>query len=277
MQNHDRPPRFLQRDGGRIAYQVIGAPDAGPLVVAIPGMGELRSSFDALAAGLTAAGFRFAAMDLRGHGDSDATFDTYDDEAAASDAIALIEELGGPAVLVGNSMGAAAAVLATAQRPELVTALVLLGPFVRNPPTPWLAIAALRVLMGGPWAGRAWLAYYPKLYPTRREAQFQAHHMAIAESLKRPGHVSAFRRTTRSSHDAAEAAASGVRVPALVVMGDRDPDFADPAAEAALVGRMLAGEVVTVSGAGHYPHAEFPEVTSPVVVDFLRRNGFPRA
>jgi pimeloyl-ACP methyl ester carboxylesterase len=262
-------PQLLQRDDGRIAYQVTGE---GPLVVAIPGMGELRSSFDALAAALTAAGHRVAVMDLRGHGDSDTTFRAYDDEAAAGDAIALIEHLGGPAVLVGNSMGAGAAVLAAAGRNDLVSGLVLLGPFVRNPPTPWVARAMLRLLMGGPWAGRAWLAYYPKLSPTRRGPDYQAHRAAIADSLRRPGHVAAFRRTTRTSHAPAEAAAPSVRVPTLVVMGEKDPDFADPVAEARLIGRMLAGSVVTVPDAGHYPHAEFPEITSPAVLDFLRRS-----
>jgi pimeloyl-ACP methyl ester carboxylesterase len=259
-------PLFLPRADGRIAFQVTGQ---GPLVVAIPGMGELRSGFAALTTALTATGYRVAAMDLRGHGDSDTTFGAYDDEAAASDAIALVEALGGPAVLVGNSMGAGAAVLAAAQRSDLVSGLVLLGPFVRNPPVSWFSAAMLRVLMGGPWAGRAWLAYYPKLYPTRRGPEFAAHRAAIAESLRRPGHVAAFRRTTRTSHQPAEAAAPGVRIPTLVVMGERDPDFTDPIAEARLVGRMLDGSVVTVPGAGHYPHAEFPEVTSPAVIDFL--------
>lgn len=260
---------FLAREGGRIGYAVTGD---GPLVVAIPGMGELMSSYDALTTALVAAGYRVAAMDLRGHGASDATFDTFDDEAAAGDATALIEHLGGSAVLMGNSMGAGAAVLAAARRPDLVTGLVLLGPFVRNPPTPWITRATLRVLMGGPWAGRAWLTYYPKLFPTRRGPEFEAHRDRIADSLRQPGHVAAFRRTTRSSHAAAEAAAPGVRVPTLVVMGEKDPDFADPVAEAQLVGRMLGGTVITVPGAGHYPQAEFPEVTSPAVVDFLEHS-----
>jgi pimeloyl-ACP methyl ester carboxylesterase len=259
---------FVERDGGRIAYQVSGD---GPLVVAVPGMGDLRSSYAALTVALTAAGFRVAAMDLRGHGDSDATFQTYDDEAAASDALALVDQLGGPAVLVGNSMGAGAAVIAAARRPELVTGLILLGPFVRNPPTSWFATAMFRALMGGPWAGRAWLAYYPKLYPGRRDATFAAHRTEIDQSMRKSGHVRAFRKTTRTTHAPAEAAAPGVRVPTLVVMGEKDPDFADPTAEAQLVGRMLEGSVVVVPASGHYPHAEFPEITSPAVVAFLQR------
>jgi pimeloyl-ACP methyl ester carboxylesterase len=259
---------FLERDGGRIAYQVSGD---GPLVVAIPGMGDLRTSYGALTLALTGAGFRVAAMDLRGHGDSDATFQTYDDEAAASDALALVAQLGGPAVLVGNSMAAGAAVIAAARRPELVNGLILLGPFVRNPSTSWFATAMFRALMGGPWAGRAWLAYYPKLYPGRRDAAFDVHRDEIAASLKKPGHVTAFRKTTHTSHAPAESAAPQVGVPTLVVMGEKDPDFADPTAEAQWVGRTLKGSVVLVPNSGHYPHAEFPEVTSPAVVAFLQR------
>ena len=98
----------------------------------MPGMGDLRAGYRFLAPDLRAAGYRVACTDLRGHGDSDTTFSSYGDEETAGDVIALIEELGGPAVVVGNSMGAGAAVLAAAQRPSLVSGLVLTGPFVRN-------------------------------------------------------------------------------------------------------------------------------------------------
>ena len=122
---------MLQRPEGRIAYDVAGE---GPLVVCLPGMGELRSSYRHLTPLLLQAGFRVATLDLRGHGDSEATFTAYDDEALASDALALVDELGGPAYIVGNSMGAGAAVIAAADRPDAVLGLVLVGPFVRNPP-----------------------------------------------------------------------------------------------------------------------------------------------
>ncbi len=56
-------------------------------------------------------------LDIRGHGDSDATFSTYDDVALAGDMLALVEELGEPAYLVGNSMAAGAAVIAAAEAP----------------------------------------------------------------------------------------------------------------------------------------------------------------
>jgi pimeloyl-ACP methyl ester carboxylesterase len=107
----------------------------GPLVVAVPGMGDLRSTYRFLVPALVEAGYRVATMDLRGHGDSDATFAEYDDVAAGTDLLALVHELGGgPAVLVGSSMGAGAAAWAAAEGPDLVRGLVLTGPFVRNAP-----------------------------------------------------------------------------------------------------------------------------------------------
>jgi pimeloyl-ACP methyl ester carboxylesterase len=262
--------RYLSRPQGRIGYDVDG-PDTGALVVCIPGMGDLRSTFRHLRPELVQAGYRVATMDLRGHGDSDATFWSYDDEAAASDALALIELLGGPAVLVGNSMGAGAAVLAAAQRPDLVTGQVLIGPFVRNIALPAPMRWAFRLAMAGPWSTRVWLAYLPTLYPSRRGEDFAQHRSAIAAAVRRPGRARAFRRTTRTDHAPAWVAAQRMRIPTLVVMGSKDPDFPDPAAEADLVARTLAGTAVLVDGAGHYPQSEFPEVTGPAVLDFLAR------
>lgn len=264
------PVRFLDRGEGRIAYDVSGD---GPLIVAVPGMGDLRSTFRHLTPALVDAGFRVAAMDLRGHGDSDATFADYDDEAAAGDVQALVEHLGGPAVLVGNSMGAGAVTLVAAGRPELVKALVLIGPFVRNPETGLLMRMLFRAMMGGPWAGRVWTSYLPSLYPGRRDEDFQAHRRAIAASLRRPGHRRAFTATTHTSHAAAEAVLGRVRTPTLVVMGARDRDFPDPASEAALVAERLNGRAVLIPEAGHYPHAEFPERTTPPILEFLREIG----
>jgi pimeloyl-ACP methyl ester carboxylesterase len=53
-------------------------------------------------------------------------------------------------------------------------------------------------------------------------------------------------------------------------MGDHDPDFADPRAEAAFIAGWLSAAVVMVPGAGHYPHAEYPELVTPAILGFLR-------
>ncbi len=102
---------YLTRPGGRIGYDIGGE---GPLVLLVPGMGDLRAGYRFLAPALRQAGYRVACTDLRGHGDSDTTFTSYGDAETAADLIALIEKLGGPAVIAGNSMGAGAAALAAA-------------------------------------------------------------------------------------------------------------------------------------------------------------------
>ncbi len=257
---------YLERPGGRIAYDVSGE---GPLVVCAPGMGDVRSVYRFLTPGLVAAGYRAATMDLRGHGDSDASFDEYDDVAAGSDLVALIGHLGGPAVLVGNSMGAGAATWAAAEAPDGVTGLVLIGPFVRNPPVGRAAMLAFRLALLRPWGPAAWSAYYAAQYPGRKPPDLREHRDRLRENLRRPGHWQAFAATTHTSHAPVEARLEEVRAPALIVMGARDRDFSDPAQEASLVADRLNGEAVMVPDAGHYPQAERPDVVTPAVLDFL--------
>jgi pimeloyl-ACP methyl ester carboxylesterase len=263
--------QWLQRPEGRIAYDAGGA---GPLVVCVPGMGELRSAYRRTVPGLAAAGFRVATMDLRGHGDSDTTFSSYDDVAAGGDVLALIEQLDGPAVVIGTSMGAGAAAWAAAERPDLVTGLVLVGAFVRNPPMNPLLALTFRAAMAGPWAPRVWAAYLPKLYPGRRPDDFAEHTAAIVASMRRSGHARAFSATTRTSHAPVEARLGDVTAPVLVVMGEKDPDFADAAAEGRWIAERLNGELLLVPGAGHYPQVESPDLVNPAIVEFTGRVAF---
>jgi pimeloyl-ACP methyl ester carboxylesterase len=261
-----RNTSYLARPEGRIGYDVAGA---GSLVVLVPGMGDLRASYRFLVPTLREAGYRVACTDLRGHGDSDTTFTSYGDEETAGDVIALIGELGGPAVVIGNSMGAGSAVLAAAQRPGLVSGLVLVGPFVRNGKTSALQRLLLRVAMAPPWAAISWKSYLPKLYAGRRPADFGEYRGQVIASIRQPGHAKAFSRTTRTSHDPAEARLADVTAPALIVMGEQDPDFPDPRAEADWIARALRGEVVMVPEAGHYPQSQRPDVTTGAVLRFL--------
>ena len=258
---------FLERPGGRIAYDVAGN---GPLVVCVPGMGELRTTFRFLVPALVEAGFRVASMDIRGHGDSDVTFDKYDNVALESDIDALLNELGGPAVLIGSSMGAAASVLVAVDHPDAVRALVLTGPFVRDVPQSRSKELMWRASMAGPWARRVWLSYYPKFYPGTRGADFDEHFASISRSLSGKGKTRAFSRTTRTSHAQVDTVLDTVRTPTLVVMGSADPDFPDPTAEAHMIARRTDGSAHIVDGAGHYPHAQRPDQVGPAVIEFLR-------
>ena len=259
---------YLDRGEGRIAYEVVGS---GPLVVCLHGMGDLRSTYRFTVPALVEAGYRVATMDLRGHGDSDDGFGAYDDVAAGRDLLALIGELsagengGGPALVLGNSMGAGAAVWATAEEPAKISGLVLIGPFVRNPKQNPLVTLGFRLAFLRPWGPAVLRAYLNKAYPGRGP---DADHVArIFASLKRGRHWRSFVATTRTTHAPAEARLDP-RVPTLVVMGTKDPDWPDPTAEARFVADALRAELLLVPGAGHYPMAEFPEVVNPAVVAF---------
>ena len=231
-------------------------------------MGDLRAGYRFLAPGLRAAGYRVACTDLRGHGDSDATFTSYGDEETAGDVIALIEELGGPAVVVGNSMGAGSAVLAAAQRPGLVCGLVLVGPFVRNGKTSMMRASGC----AWPWHRRGRPSPGSRTCPSCTPAAasgFGEYRDQVVASLRRPGYAKAFSPTTRTSHDPAQARLADVTAPALVVMGEQDPDFPDPRAEADWIARALRAQVVMVPEAGHYPQSQRPDITTGAVLRFL--------
>ncbi|GAB3569086.1 alpha/beta fold hydrolase [Spelaeicoccus albus] len=270
--NQSHAIRYLNRDEGRIAYEVSGS---GPLIVGVPGMGDLRSTFQYLMPVLVGAGFRVAVMDLRGHGDSDATFASYDDEAAAGDIAALIAELGGPAVVIGNSMGAGAAVLAAAAAPDTVSGLVLIGPFVRDPHVAPPVKMLMRIAMTPPFARLVWNAYLPSLYAGTKGEGFGEHRRAIMDSMKRRGRATAFSRTTATSHAPVEAVIGRVQSPTLVVMGKLDPDFPDPSVEAdwvadAASADAASGQVVMIDDAGHYPQFQRPDLVNPAIIDFVR-------
>lgn len=258
---------YLSLREGRIAYDVAGH---GPLVICAPGMGDIRSVYRFMTPALVEARYRVATMDLRGHGNSDATFSSYDDVATGRDLIALAERLGAPAVLIGNSMSAGGAAWAAAEAPELVAGLALIGPFVRQVPVGRMAEIGFRLAMLRPWGAAVWNSYYRKLYPGRPPADLDEHRALIRQSMRMPGHARAFLATTRTSHAPVEARLAEVQAPTLVVMGERDPDFPDPAAEAHSVADRLGGSVLMVPEAGHYPQAEYPEIVTPAVVEFLQ-------
>jgi pimeloyl-ACP methyl ester carboxylesterase len=257
---------YLSRPEGRIGYDVAGA---GPLVILVPGMGDLRAAYRFLAPALRDAGYRVACTDLRGHGDSDTTFAAYGDEDTAGDVIALITELGGPAVVVGNSMAAGSAVLAAARRPELARGLVLVGPFVRDAAVSPMRRLLLRLAMFPPWAALSWKSYLPKLYAGQRPADLGEYRDQVVAALRRPGYARAFSRTTRTSHAPAAARLADVTAPVLVVMGEQDPDFPDPRAEADWIARALRARAVMVPEAGHYPQSQQPDITAGAVLRFL--------
>ena len=268
--------RFLDRPDGRIAFDDRGS---GPVVVMVPGLGDVRAEYRFLAAKLVEAGYRAVTMDLRGHGRSSTGWPDHGCAAIGSDVVALVAHLdAGPAVLIGTSMGAGAVASAAAAAPEMTAARVLKGPLVRTIPPKSrrkgiLQKAMIRIALAGPWAPGVWGSYYVSLYPTAKPADLDDYRSALVKNLGEPGRLAALKAMLAAGRDDIEPRLSEVRAPTLVVMGSKDPDFADPAAEAETVARLLRGTVTMIEGAGHYPHAEMPETTASAVLAFLGREG----
>src|SRR5215472_4890698 len=117
MNNQTSRTEYVDVEGGRIAYEVVGH---GPLVVLSPGMADIRSSYRFLAPLIAHAGYRVASVDLRGHGESSTGWDSYSHADTAGDLIAVIRKLDGPAVIVGQSFSGGATTIAAATHPDLV-------------------------------------------------------------------------------------------------------------------------------------------------------------
>ncbi len=260
--------QYVETNGGRIAFDEQGE---GPLVLCVPGMGDLRSEYRFLAPQLAAAGYHVATMDVRGHGETSVPWPDYSVAAIGEDMAALIRQLqAGPAIIIGTSMAAGAAVCAAASAPEIVSGLVLMGAFVRDTLPQWQRTLLFQPIFSRPWGLGMWRRYYQSLYPTRRPADFATYTAGQQTNLREPGRLETLRAMMVASKRASESALARIQTRVLVVMGTRDPDFKSPQAEAQLVAGRLHGQVMMIEGAGHYPHVEMPGQTTPAILAFLR-------
>lgn len=261
--------QFLETTEGKIAYESTGS---GPLVIGVPGMGDLRGEFRVLAPQLAAAGYRVVTMDLRGHGESSVGWKDYSAGGICQDILTLIQHLdAGPAFIAGSSFGAGAAVWAAAAVPELVRGLVLLGPAVHGKISPAFRLL-LAVLFARPWGPTAWRRYYQGLFTARKPADLVEFSQKIKQNMRKKGRLEALYQMMLSPTPDADTRLEQVKAPALVVMGSKDPDFKDPAGEARWISEQIRGECLVVEGAGHYPHTEMPEISGPRIVEFLNKH-----
>jgi len=258
---------YLDRPDGRIAFDDTSG--GGPLVVLLPGMGDRRATYRYLTPLLTGAGYRVVTMDLRGMGESTTGWPDYSRAAVGSDLVALLDHLdAGPAVLVGNSYSAGGIVRAAAERPDRVAGIVPLDGFFRAMELGRLVRLGARVMARFP---RLWSMYYRSLFATAKPADLTAYRAGLVTMLRDPARRAALREMFLLPDNHAERWVPDVRCPVLVVMGTKDPDFSDPAAEARLQAELLhGGDVAMIDGAGHYPYAEYPQRTFDALRPFLK-------
>lgn len=259
--------QYLQHENGTLAYDDAGT---GSLVVCVPGLGDVRASFRFLGPQLVAAGYRVVTLDLRGHGESSTGWADYSDTAIGRDVLALLAHLhAGPAVLIGNSYGGAAIAYAAAVAPDAVAGLMLLDAFLRDHPQTLVQRIAVWLISRPVIGPNVWTTYYKSLYKTRQPADFAEYLAALKANLRQPGRFAATRAMMYGNHRNVAARLGDVHAPALVVMGSKDPDFPDPAAEARWMADQLHGTVQMIDGAGHYPHAEMPTETGAAIIKFM--------
>lgn len=271
---------FLDVDGGTIAYDVTGR---GPLVVLSHGIGDHRQAYRFLAPDLVQAGYRVVNADMRGHGESSMGWDSISRSDVASDLLALIRHLGGPAVIVGHSLSGGAATIAAAMEPELVSGIIEINPFTRTQKLDVGGLLRIRryrrglIRLLGTQLFRSvgeWMRYLDVAYPAK-PADYATAMATLRDKMREPGRMAEFLKTGRSTPADAGAQLAHIACPALIIMGSLDPDFADPAAEAdAIAAAMPAGlaTVAVIDGAGHYPHAQSPAETAALVIPFLKEH-----
>lgn len=264
---------FLDVAGGRLAYDDHGT---GPVVICVPGMGDIRAEYRLLAPQLIDAGYRVVTLDVRGHGESSVGWPRYSAAAVATDVTALARALNaGPVTVIGDSMAAGAAVCAAADAPDLIAGIALMAPFARNTQPRWrarLTYAMLAPLFIGPWGPSLWISYLRTLYPTSQPADFEDYLGRVEANLREPGRMAALRGLLAATQTESGERLARVTVPAVVIMGTKDRDFPNPEAEARLIASSLGrpAQVHMIDGVGHYPHAEAPAVVGPLIIAFLR-------
>jgi pimeloyl-ACP methyl ester carboxylesterase len=251
---------------GTIAFDDTGG--HGPLVVMLPGAGDVRNEYRFVAPDLVAGGARVVTMDLRGHGDASADWPRYGMAETAADLIALLDHLdAGPAAVVATSFAPAAALWAAAERPDLIGRLVLISAHLEAAPI-WQRVP-LRLVLRGPFAGRLWAGQFRSWHPAAPPADLDGQATALAAMMADPRRRRAVRDTLTAHRNGLAARIARVDAPTLVVMGGADSHFRDPAAEGASIAARTRGKVHVVPDAGHYPHVEFPGHVAAAITDFL--------
>ena len=100
-------------------------------------------------------------------------------------------------------------------------------------------------------------------FPTRKPADFIFYRKFLGDNLREPGRMDALKNMLFLPKADTAAMLRSTDLPLLVIMGAKDADFPDPAAEAQWSVDRLGAKLLLVQDAGHYPHTEMPEQVGP--------------
>lgn len=262
-----------------LAYDLSGE---GPLVVLAHGMGDSRHAYRFIVPALVDAGYRVANLDIRGSGESSTGWEGYSRTDIAGDLVALVRDLGGPAVIVGHSISGGAATIAAATAPTLIAGVAELAPFTRRQSIDLKGLFRVtsyrsgmfhlaKVMMAGSLT--SWLAYLDLAIPSK-PSDWDRERARIHTALSQTDRMAVLRAMAKTNPADAGAQLGNVRSPVLIIQGSADPDWPVPRAEGERIIADLPaglGELAVIEGAGHYPHAETPEKVLGLLLPFLGR------
>ena len=295
VSNVDRPTngesRVVDLDGP-VHYVDFGGSAGGPAVVLVHGLGGSHLNWDLFAPLLTDHA-RVWALDLPGFGRSEPGERTASVSANAATLQRFLDEVvGEPVILIGNSMGGMLSILATGERPEAVTGLVLLDPAI---PGPRRALDPLVALMFAvyavPFVGERFLrgrrtrtteiarvretltlcGVDPDAVP--REVIDRSVTL-LQEREDVEGMDKAFLAAARSllrllvDPRRYRAAMASIRVPVLLVHGDRDR-LVPVAAARDIARRHPSWRYLELPDVGHVPQLQVPELLAKDVLAWL--------
>jgi len=253
-----------REDVGGVTLSVRALGSDGPQLVLLHGLGVSGAVWQGLGR-LLESFASLLAPDLRGHGESDKPSAGYLPRDYVGDIAALVaHEPARPLAVIGHSLGAVIAALLAAERPELMTKLVLVDPPVdaTRPRDPIVTVEKLR--HAEPGALEAELI--------RREPGMGDLYAKALASLYRTAADGAFQAVLRSEpgFPAVVSVLGNVKVETLVVAADPRLDAA-LGAEAAehVVSLLPQGRLVTIPGARHAVHASKPRELVKAVRDLL--------
>lgn len=155
--------RAVSAGGTRFHVAELGE---GPLVLLLHGFPEFWWTWHNQLVSLSAAGYRAAAVDLRGYGGSDKPPRGYDLVTLAGDAAGLVRALGeANAIVVGHDWGGLLAWTMAVYHPKVVQRLVTVAA-----PHPLRLRQALRsdVIRGQAWAARHMFGFQMPSVPEKR-------------------------------------------------------------------------------------------------------------
>ncbi|HSO94543.1 MAG TPA: alpha/beta hydrolase [Acidimicrobiia bacterium] len=276
--------RIVVADGVRVHTEAWSPPDAAPgrRVLLLHGLGAHTLSWEPMA-GPLAKRLRATviALDFVGFGRTRAPERSSSLETQRQVLGALLREEYGPALLVGNSMGATIGIGVAAAHPEVVTGLVMLNPAVPHPRPgladwlrfAWLAPLAVPAVGTGVVAWRSRTLGAERLVDASLQASLtQAHQLdpdlrrrmvqLTAERLRWPEAPGAYAGAARSlvrylawglHRDLGRAARLR---PTLLIHGSEDRLVAVEAARHAA--RLHPIDLRVLDGRGHAPQLEDP-------------------